>query len=78
MICESCGGVVGRDCFNPSECMWIYQQMMAQQAAERAVEMLTHREASQQSLREHHEHLQEQWERHMVEDVGFDPVSMGM
>lgn len=23
MICQSCGGVVGRDCFNPEECMSI-------------------------------------------------------
>lgn len=23
MICDSCGGEVGRDCFNPEECNWI-------------------------------------------------------
>jgi uncharacterized protein YceH (UPF0502 family) len=22
-ICNGCGGVVGRDCFNPQECEWI-------------------------------------------------------
>lgn len=25
--CQSCGGVIGRDCFNPSECMAITQDM---------------------------------------------------
>jgi len=27
MICNSCGGVIGRDCFNPKECEWISRQM---------------------------------------------------
>jgi len=27
MICNSCGGVLGRDCFNPVECEWITRQM---------------------------------------------------
>lgn len=26
-ICPSCNGVIGRDCFNPSECMEITQDM---------------------------------------------------
>lgn len=30
MICASCGGVIGRDCFNPQECMQITQQMAEQ------------------------------------------------
>lgn len=25
--CQSCGGVIGRDCFNPQECQWIADQM---------------------------------------------------
>lgn len=25
-ICDSCGGVIGQDCFNPEECAWIGQQ----------------------------------------------------
>ena len=29
--CNSCGGVVGKDCFNPQECAWITQQMAADQ-----------------------------------------------
>lgn len=31
MTCNSCGGVLGRDCFNPQECAWITQQMEADQ-----------------------------------------------
>jgi len=26
-ICNGCGGVVGRDCFNPRECEWITNEM---------------------------------------------------
>lgn len=36
--CQSCGGVIGRDCFNPEECAWIghQQEMAAQQNMEEA------------------------------------------
>ena len=34
MRCPSCGGVIGRDCFNPVECAWITQSMDAQYAVE--------------------------------------------
>lgn len=27
IICQGCGGVLGRDCFNESECIWITQSM---------------------------------------------------
>jgi hypothetical protein len=26
MRCNGCGGIVGKDCFNPQECEWISQQ----------------------------------------------------
>lgn len=26
MICKGCGGLLGRDCFNPQECEWIAEQ----------------------------------------------------
>ncbi len=26
-MCNSCGGIIGRDCFNPVECEWITQEM---------------------------------------------------
>lgn len=31
--CQSCGGVIGRDCFNPDECAWITQQQANQSEA---------------------------------------------
>jgi hypothetical protein len=30
-ICNSCGGVIGRDCFNPEECAWISLQQQQEQ-----------------------------------------------
>jgi hypothetical protein len=26
-VCRGCGGVVGRDCWNPQECEWISRDM---------------------------------------------------
>lgn len=37
-ICNGCGGVVGRDCFNPVECEWIGQQMDADDNYKRGYE----------------------------------------
>jgi hypothetical protein len=31
--CPGCGGVVGRDCFNPPECEWIMRDQAARYAA---------------------------------------------
>lgn len=31
-ICESCGGVIGVDCFNPQECAWITEQQEREKA----------------------------------------------
>lgn len=36
-VCRGCGGIVGRDCFNPPECEWITRQMEADAAVERAL-----------------------------------------
>jgi hypothetical protein len=36
MICNGCGGVAGRDCFNPPECEWISRDIEARAAAEHA------------------------------------------
>lgn len=33
-ICNGCGGVVGRDCYNPQECEWISRDMEARRMAE--------------------------------------------
>lgn len=39
-ICNGCGGVIGRDCFNPIECESISQQYTNEEL-ERQVEILT-------------------------------------
>lgn len=31
-ICQSCGGIIGRDCFNPYECARITQAISVQQS----------------------------------------------
>lgn len=31
--CPGCGGVVGRDCWNPQECEWITREQAARYAA---------------------------------------------
>jgi hypothetical protein len=42
-ICPSCEGVIGRDCFNPEECMWITrQQASSAEAAQQNEEELRH------------------------------------
>lgn len=37
-ICNGCGGIVGRDCFNPQECEWISRDIEAQHYAQQAAE----------------------------------------
>lgn len=39
-ICNGCGGVVGRDCFNPPECEWISRQQEQQEYARQAMEQI--------------------------------------
>lgn len=41
--CPSCGGILGRDCFNPQECAWIIQSMQAEMSANQAVRPLEER-----------------------------------
>lgn len=46
-ICQSCGGVIGRDCFNPKECAWIGEQQEQQQLHELQHFQGTHEERIQ-------------------------------
>ena len=34
MICNSCGGIIGRDCFNPEECAYISERIEAKRVHE--------------------------------------------
>lgn len=48
--CNGCGGVVGRDCFNPSECEWIAQDMERREAMQQAESVA--RDAARQAVNE--------------------------
>lgn len=74
MICQSCGGIVGRDCFNPDECAWITMQMQAEDAARRELERHGYREYLKMCERDYGDHLRQEWCDH----IGFDPIAMGM
>lgn len=73
MVCQSCGGIVGRDCFNPQECMWITQQMLATDSAAQI-----QRQAEDAIWRQYQEWCEEQHEQHLAEQAGFDPIALGM
>jgi len=48
--CNGCGGVVGRDCYNPSECEWIAQDMERQEAMRQAESVA--RDAAREAVNE--------------------------
>lgn len=76
--CQSCGGVIGRDCFNPQECAWITQSMMIDDAVRRAVNDRDAREYNEHCQREYGKHLEREYEYYATTELGFDPVSLGM
>lgn len=78
MICVSCGGIIGRDCFNPQECAWITQQMIADEAVQSAAYKQQEREYYAAIEREHEKDLQEQFESYCMDDLRFDPIALGM
>lgn len=54
MNCPSCGGVIGRDCFNPRECAMIEHQMESdqRQRQDQALEHIHHLERENQEMRQ--------------------------
>lgn len=63
MICRGCGGVLGRDCWNEPECMWITEDMQ--------------RRAQEAPLREAEEaYWREQEDRH-YDDLLADAIADG-
>lgn len=81
MICPSCGGVVGRDCFNPEECMWITQQMAAEyqrmQQEQHAEMYYIERARAEYEAKLEREYYAEQHAQYLL-DIGFDPIALGM
>ena len=77
MICQSCGGVVGRDCYNPEECMWITQRMAAEYQAQQQEQYYAEREYEKFEGRAIQEYYEKLHQEHLLEQ-GFDPISLGM
>lgn len=65
--CPGCGGVVGRDCFNPSECEWIARDMEARALAQRQIEQDEYAAAMREMERDHYRELEEEYEMELFE-----------
>ena len=78
-VCPSCGGIVGRDCFNPEESAWITREMQRESVMAEARQMHYQHEADLHALQERLEHLEDRVKQ-MTEAVkrrGFDFVCVG-
>lgn len=62
--CPSCGGIIGRDCFNPTECAWIseQQQRYHEQDGIKAAHAEGYREGQQMAQMEMDEYAKQQAE----------------
>ncbi len=73
MICPGCGGRVGYDCFNPTECQWIAQDQQRQQGDPREVEAMadeiTRLRADRDTLLAAIEAAHARWVEHGLGDV---------
>jgi hypothetical protein len=66
MICQACNGVIGRDCFNPDECMAITRDMADRyREQERDANELRQCEAALNDCRNRIEHLEQSKTRYM-------------
>lgn len=82
-ICQSCGGVIGRDCFNPDECAWITESMQRESVMSEQRQMHYQHEAELHQLQERIEHLEEslqsvhtsiqQWKVSLLSPTPEDP-----
>lgn len=67
--CPSCGGIIGRDCFNPIECAWIMQQINAQYAVDDFVNKMNRdyeRERNDLAVREYEKQQLDDYEDFMI------------
>lgn len=74
MICRGCGGLVGRDCWNPQECEWISEQMAIDAAVQKAMADRDAQEHAAHYAQQHEDYLAACWYEH----IGFDPILLGM
>lgn len=57
--CQSCGGLVGRDCYNPSECAWISQRMQEEEQRQYYAEPLDQMTDERDALKAENERLRD-------------------
>jgi len=76
--CPSCGGLIGRDCFNPVECAWITQQINAQYAVDDFVNKQHadyEREQNDRMEREYNEYLEAEYnDFNTTETLQLSPI----
>lgn len=70
-LCRGCGGVVGRDCWNPQECEWISRDMEARAAAERVLYERDYADYCAAQEREYGEFLEIEYQAHVAESGGL-------
>lgn len=78
MRCPSCGGVIGRDCFNPVECAWITQSMDAQNAVDDYIRN-QHDKAERDNYNkielEYQAYVEQQYQEYLIDTASFiNPV----
>jgi hypothetical protein len=69
VICPGCGGIVGRDCWNPEECEWISRDMEMRAAAEHVLREREQREYWASQEREHYSRME--YEHLVQSDLGL-------
>lgn len=78
--CPLCGGIIGRDCFNPVECAWITQSMNEQYAVDdyiRSEQDKAEREHHDALEREHNDYLESEHRDFIVSVIADENVMIG-
>ena len=74
MICQGCGGLVGRDCFNPQECLQIFQSMMFDDGQQYRDEINELR--NEISVREEHINVLQEAVREFLKVINRSPAAL--
>lgn len=71
MICPGCGGIVGRDCWNPQECEAITRDMAQRYQDGRAEDDWAYREALADQERAYYREQEQAFEAERFEATGM-------
>lgn len=69
--CAGCGGVLGRDCFNEADCVWITQDMQMRAAQDAEFDRQAEHEHYAAMEAEHHRVQAEDFDADRLEAVGL-------